>query len=470
MTMTTPASDPPLQPKILKFLEGLRRKGKLTTNIQLVELLAGRPSETILDIDPIALRGDLRAIADDITALLQQRADERRASVRSNLVTTDEELFLPCRPSASESPIVRRRHVDEEGLSELVDNAAGFPEEDPASVSSFVRGGLRHQGAVFSLELFKQVQAQFRLTLAAALRREERDTRRIDQLERQVVRYQNAFDQVMLTKEQLLDRQAERQLEVDRVKQKDKWMQDGFAKIISLVALHAPAILPKFGIALDPRAREILYDVVGSVPAAKPYVNAMRLASSMTEQGGTEEKKLTNGSNGAGSNNATHTNGAATNGSTQTTAGAIAQSTISGGGESVGAGALAIFSALTTQFLTGVKDKMVMVRPMLAEEHATLLDKILELSEAHGSVFQAVGNAAIQGHVQVTADGGGPPPSGEEDKKLMRFVDLCGVFFAAVRPADAEKMHKFLAPAARGALDELRRDFDLSKLAQPTAN
>lgn len=459
--MSTPNADAPIQPKVLKFLEGLRRKNKLVSGVQLVGLLAGKPDETILDVDSMSLRGDLQSISEDITTLLQQRANDRRASVRAQLVSQGEEpIFLSCRPNVDIPSLLPQRqggrHEDDEGNPD-VDSVPGYqPDEDPATVAAFTRGGLRHQGAIFALELYKQNQASIRLTLATSLHREARDARKIDQLERQIVRYQNIFEQAVLAREALLDRQAERQLEIDRVKQKDKWLQDGFAKIVSLVALHAPAIMEKFDVAIDPRAREMLYDIVGSVPAAKNYVNAMKMASSMAEQ-----------SNG-------HTNGASHGAAptlpqnTQTTAGAIAQSTISGGGETVGAGALAVFSALTVQFLTAVKDKFTMVRPMLAAEHATLLDKIVELSEAHGAVFQAVGNAALQGQSQVKADG--PSPTGEEDRKMIQFMDLCGTFFGTIRPADIEKMSRFLPTTACNALDEIQKSFDLSKLIQTSAN
>ena len=296
------------------------------------------------------------------------------------------------------------------------------------------------------MEALTQNRQMFRLTMGAALRREERDTRRIQQLEGQVLRYQEVIEQAILVRENLLDRQAERQFEIERVKQRDKWMQDGFAKIVSIVALHAPAILPKFGVDIDPRAKEILFDVVGQVAAAKPFLSAMRLASDVAERGGT------NGSNGH----------APPPPPPPTTAGAIAASTVSGGGESVGAGALAVYAGITVEFINLVRDKLSMVKPMLETRASELLDKVIELTDAHGKTFQTIGQAAIAGEATTAAKSGGGSFDSEDDRKLLRFVDLCGQFFGSMGSEDFDKIRMLVPQKSREALDEIRRDYHMT--------
>jgi hypothetical protein len=437
-----PPIDESLQPRVVKFLETIRRKGKPKT-LHLVELRVGHPEETLLQIDPEALRGDPNNVAEEIATVLQRRADDRRTSVRSELRCTGEDpVYLTCRPAPPTTLAINHRTNDGDDTEVPVpDGTSGIGEDEFLPRGA---GSLRHQGALFAMEALTQNRQMFRLTMGAALRREERDTRRIQQLEGQVLRYQEVIEQAILVRENLLDRQAERQFEIERVKQRDKWMQDGFAKIISIVALHAPAILPKFGVAIDPRAKEILFDVVGQVAAAKPFLNAMRLASDVAERGG---------SNG-------YSNGHAPPPAAPppTTAGAIAASTVSGGGESVGAGALAAYSAIVVEFINLTRDKLSMVKPLLETRAGELLDKVVELTDAHGKMFQTIGQAAMAGQATTEAKPGDP----EDDRKLLRFVDLCGGFFGSMGSEDFDKIRMLVPQKSREALDEIRRDYHIT--------
>ena len=439
-----PPIEESLQPRIVKFLETFRRKGKPKT-LHLVELRVGHPEETLLEVDQEALRGDPNNIAEEITTVLQRRADDRRTSVRSELRCTGEDpIYLTCRPAPPTSLAVNHRTNDGDDTEVPAPDGSGGIGEDEFLPRG--AGSLRHQGALFAMEALTQNRQMFRLTMGAALRREERDTRRIQQLEGQVLRYQEVIEQAILVRENLLDRQAERQFEIERVKQRDKWMQDGFAKIVSIVALHAPAILPKFGVDIDPRAKEILFDVVGQVAAAKPFLSAMRLASDVAERGGS------NGSNGH----------APPPPPPPTTAGAIAASTVSGGGESVGAGALAVYAGITVEFINLVRDKLSRVKPMLETRASELLDKVIELTDAHGKTFQTIGQAAIAGEATTAAKSGGGSFDSEDDRKLLRFVDLCGQFFGSMGSEDFDKIRMLVPQKSREALDEIRRDYHMT--------
>jgi hypothetical protein len=420
--------DQPLQPKISRFLDGLRRK-KLKSDIQLVELFVGKPAETLNEIPPEALRGDIYGIADDIAAVVQRRADDKRSSVRAQLIVEGEEpLHLLCNPTpVPVTQVLARRERD------VLD--ADLAGHDGFDIRQTGAPKLSHQAAQFALDFNHQNQVMFKLTIASAVRREERDAREIAQLRAQVARYQEVLDKAVLLREQLLDRQAERQLEVDRVKQKDQWIQDGFAKIVSLVVLHAPDVMHKFGIDVDPRAREVLFDVVGSVAAAKPYVQAMKTAALIADKN-------------ASANGVTPTNG------TAPTAGSIASSTITAGGETIGASALAVYASVAVEFINSVKDKLSMVRMALDENQTKLLNQLLELTEAHGKVFQTIGQAALQGGSQVTA---AAPPDSEEDKRILRLMELSATYWESLRPEDVEKMRAFLPTRAREALDEIRK-------------
>ena len=269
-----------LQPKITQFLDGLRQKNKLKSGARLVETIVGKPNDTLFDIPGEALT-EIESVAEEIVSVLQRRADERGVSIRTQLIVDGvEPLYLPCKPTAPASPTALARRGDATYRAEIMsDNPEGFGgEEEPQGPPR-----LAHQAAAFAMEALSQNRAMFRLTIGSSLRREERDTRIIAQREAQITRYQQMYDQAVLIREQLLDRTAERQLEIDRVKQRDKWMQEGFAKIVSLIVLHAPMLLQKFGMQVDPRARELLFDIVGSVGAAKPYVNAMKMAASASK-------------------------------------------------------------------------------------------------------------------------------------------------------------------------------------------
>ena len=451
---SVPAED--LQPKIHKFFDGLRRRNKLKNGAKLEELCIGKPTETLLDMPAEALVGDLDGVADEVTSVLQQRAEDRRLGIRCQLVVPGEEpLLLKCRPTTSGVAALTRRRANEDGVEVLdaedLDGSGGGGDGMGGGDDPFAGMGrrtpLRDQAAAFAMESLTQVRAMGKLTIMSALRREERDARRILQLETQIGRYQQILDNAIVIREQLLDRQAERSLEIDRVKAKDKWMQDGLAKIISLVALHAPFILPKLGIQMDPRAKEVLFDVIGSVAAAKPYVNAIRAASAISDD------------------TPTKTNGVQTSSpTTATTAGAIAATTIAGAGETVATNSLAIYSAIAVEFISGVRDKLALVEPALKEEHRTLLAKLVELTDRHGKSFLAVGQAAVQGRAQVMNQG---PMQGEEspeDRKYVRMIDLSGTFWASLRPEDVEKMRLHLPPKAREALEEIRRDYDFSSI------
>ena len=447
--MPPPVLDQPLQPKILKFLETLKRKNKKSAS--LVETFAGKPSKTLLDLDDEALRGDLEGMAEDIVTILQRHADDQRRRVQSQLMAEGEEpIYLPCRPTVQASSLApkynRTNPMDDEHEAEILGPGESLPDDGFAGVG----GGtprLADQAAAFAMDALGHNRAMFRLTMASAIRREHDDRRRILQLEGQVARYQEVIDKAVLVREQLLDRQAERTLEIDRVKQRDQWMQDGFAKIFGLVALHAPSILPKFGIEIDPRAREVLFDIVGSVAAAKPYVTAMRMASTL---GATPPPPLP-----------------AKKADTATTAGAVAATTVVGGGAAAAASTLAAYASVAVRFISGVKDKLTMVRGMLPAEQVELMDQLLQLTETHGAAFQAVGQAVLQGSAQVTAptDGATPPVGSvsDEDKKLARFIDLCSDFWTFVRPEDDDKMRSFLPAQAKAVLDEVRRDYQFSK-------
>ena len=450
MPPTTLSGEQPLQPQITKYLDGLRRRNKLKSGVKLVIQCVGQPDETILDVPPEPLKGDLNDVAEDIVMTLQRRADERRVGIRSNLVAQGEEpLFLRCRPTPPSTLASSRRSIDT-GHPDVIDGdennngngGGGFDDDDPFA-SRMGTPKLANQAAQFAMEALGQNRAMFRLTIASALRREERDGRRIMQLEGQVARYQEILDQAVLMREQLLDRQAERNLEIDRVKQKDKWMQDGFAKIVSLIALHAPAILPKFGVQIDPRAREILFDIVGSVAAAKPYVSAMRLAADMADGSGPEPQKT---------NGVSHTNGTGSS-STTATAGSVAATTIAGNGETVATRSLAVYAAVAVDFISSVRDKLGMVRGVLKPEQTALMDKLLELTDAHGKSFVTIGQAAMQGAAQVTSPA--PAPETEEDKKILRLMDLSATFWESLRPDDIEKMRAFLPTKAKEVLDEI---------------
>ena len=449
--MMPPILEQPLQPKIFKFLDGLRRKNK-KSGARLIETCVGKPDETLLEIENEALLGDIEGVADEIATMLQRRADDRRTRIRSQLMADGEEpLYLPCRPSVPASALApkyngRMDSMDDAGeAAQVLNPEDGLPDDGYAGMAGAPK--LSHQAAQFALDALGHNRAMFRLTMASAIRREHDDRRRILQLEGQVSRYQEVIDKAVLVREQLLDRQAERTLEIDRVKQRDQWMQDGFAKIFGLVALHAPSILPKFGIDIDPRAREVLFDIVGSVAAAKPYVSAMRLAASVGENAPPPPPKKVD---------------------TATTAGAVAATTVVGGGTAVAASTLAAYASIAVRFISGVKDKLTMVRGMLPTDQVELMDQLLQLTETHGAMFQAVGQAVLQGGSQVTAPAAGaapPPPGGasSEEKRLAKFIDLCSDFWTFARPEDDDKMRAFLPAQAKAALDEVRRDYTFAK-------
>jgi hypothetical protein len=504
-----PNADSPLQPRIVKFLDGLKKQGKLIHKLQLSETFFNKPAETLLDIEPQQmLQGDLEAVADDILQVLQAKADERRAKVRASLACGSAAILLPCRPSETPAPIVVRKNGT---IAAARDGGDGFDLDDDengggmdGSGDSFERqfmgGGLRHQGAIFALEALTQGRATFRMAIASSLRREERDARTIDRLERQIARYQAIHEQAILAREQLLDRQAERGLEIERVKQRDKWMQDGFAKVIALIALHAPDLLLKVGVNIDPRARELLFDIVGTVGAAKPFVNAMRSAATVAEseiqKRGSFDNSAPAGARpdrgspdrgppadrneplGGGSPNGrltearldNSTSGGAAGGGgagTQTTAGAIAATTVAAtSGEAVGAGGLAVFAGLTVDLLTSLESKLSMVQPMLDDRQRQLLDQIQKLMSEHGRSFVAVGQAAMAGTAtyakgDASAGGGGGGALARmgnvEDAAIMRLLDLSVQFWVALREEDVGKMMKFLGGRAKEALTEIRK-------------
>jgi hypothetical protein len=468
-----------IQPQIASYLRRLNR-GKIH-QIQLIETRFKLPNETLSAADGEAL-SDIAHTSGELASILQERANERRTAVKAQLVIDGEGAPEPLHLIAHPEHMMagpRRGAVDEltwgngngggDGAYEIVDDENGesnryMREDGSDGWGPFGhRPTLRDQAAAFASDAIQQTRAMFKLTMGAALERERRDAAEIARLRDYIRKLMSVHEQAVLEREDLLDRKAHRQLEVDRIKTRDKWMQDGFSKVVAIVALHAPALLVKFGGAMDARAKEILFDIVSGVESAKPYVNAMRAASAIADKGsnGSNGSKTTNGANGPAPE--------ALALPPHTTAGAIASATIEAPeGVKVAASAVAIFASWVVEFLQSARPKLVLARGALDEKQNTQLDKILEVMDQQGEMFLSVGRAAVAGTVKAmdappgSGPGFGAEATSDDEKKMSRLIDLSAQFWMAIRPSDADEMRKFLPLEAREALDEVRRDYDFS--------
>jgi len=457
------------------IVQALRASGGVPpTQLKLQARLLGAAQQDLLTVDTHALTvEEAEPFAQQMYEAAQAMVSETHRSTTFALRSAGEgggvfpecifgvrlRDLVPLQSHPSSGFAIRRQDPNHVLEGELVENEMdsgyggggyGFNGEPPPT---------RHIASHLALHAVHALQANQELMISSARQQREADARELDNLRRRIAQLEADRDELVQLREDLLDRTQARELETQRTLERDAWVRSGLEKIVSIVALHSPQLLEHINKQMSPEQLALLLDIVRSTAAGKAAADGLQMGLLQRYKNG----------NGAAPPRELPKNGASSNGAaTSTTAGDLASTVVSDGTTAVAAGGAFLFCCMVSEFLTGLRPKLVLVRGALDETQTAQLDGILKAIDDNQKIWVPVARAAQAKELKVVEGAKGAEPNAAEQKFFDLSVDFWTII--AKEPKALNKLKSAIPARALPLVDELAREFSFDKVESAAAS